>query len=98
MFNNNNTIIDYILQRLREVIREVVTEILCEHFKKDRYYSPSYDPNKILNLDEAAQYCGVCTRTLVTRVTKGKLKSGGTGRNYRFRVGDLDAFMFNEKI
>jgi excisionase family DNA binding protein len=60
--------------------------------------SLSYDPNKILNLDEAAEYCGVCTRTLTSRVTEGKLKSGGTGRNYRFRVGDLDAFMFNEKF
>lgn len=88
-----NTIVVIAPSDLRDIIREV----LAEEFKKDRYYSPNNDSNKILNLQQAAEYCGICTRTLVSRVKQGKLKSGGTGRNYRFRIGDLDSFMFNEQ-
>jgi hypothetical protein len=93
---NNHSIIDYLLQKFRDIVREVVTETLVDHVKKVAYYSHSIDPNKILNLDEAAAYCGICTRTLVARVREGKLISGGTGRNYRFRICDLNDFMFNE--
>lgn len=79
------------VSELRKVIREEVEAEL----QKVPYYSQGSNPNKILSLEQAAAYCGICTRTLVSRVHDGKLKSGGTGRNYRFRIGDLDAFMFN---
>lgn len=81
---------------LRKIVEDSLRKFLPE--QNIPYHSPNPDASKILNLREAAAYCGVCTRTLITRVREGKLKQGGTGRNYRFRVGDLDAFMFNEKI
>ena len=82
-----------------EWISEIIEKALAKFHSEQNipYHSPSNDTNKILNLDEAAIYCGICTRTLVARVRDGKLTSGGTGRNYRFRISDLNDFMFNEK-
>jgi len=85
-----------VIDTLNDDFYQKIREIISEEIKKDRYYSPNYDPNKILNLEEAAAYCGTCKKTLVSNVAKGKLISGATGKNYRFRVGDLDNFMFNK--
>ena len=78
---------------LREIIREAVEVEL----KKVPYYSVFNESDKIMTLDEAAAYCNVCTRTLITRVKEGKLANGGTGRKYLFKKSDLDAFAFKTK-
>jgi excisionase family DNA binding protein len=84
---------------IKNIIEDAIEDALRK-FQSERnipYYSPSTDTNRVVTLKEAAVYCGICTRTLISRVRVGKLKSGGTGRNYRFRISDLDDFMFKEK-
>jgi excisionase family DNA binding protein len=80
---------------LKKIIEEALKKFQSEN--NIPYHSPNTESAKVVTLKEAAVYCGICTRTLVSRVREGKLKSGGTGRNYRFRISDLDDFMFNEE-
>jgi|GEM_PF-2622215 len=81
---------------LCKIIKDAINKFHLEH---NIPYPSSDNPdgNKLLNRTEAAAYCKICTRTLITRVHQGKLKNGGTGKKYLFRISDLDAFMFNEK-
>ena len=78
-------------------LREVLREIVVEELKKVPYYGLGNTSDEIKTLEEAAEYCDVCTRTLTERVKQGKLKSGGTGRKYLFMKSELDAFIFKTK-
>ena len=92
MFNVNSMVFMPAFE-LREVLREIVVEEL----KKVPYYGLGNTSDEIKTLEEAAEYCNVCTRTLIARVKEGKLANGGTGRKYLFKKSELDAFAFKTK-
>ncbi len=92
MFNVNSMVFMQTLE-----LKEVVREIVAEELKKVPYYGLGNTSDEIKTLEEAAEYCNVCTRTLITRVKEGKLANGGTGRKYLFKKSDLDAFAFKTK-
>ena len=78
-------------------LKRLIQEIVDGELQKVTYYSQRNAPDENMTLEEAATYCKVCSRTLVSRVIQGKLTNGGTGRKYLFRKSDLDAFMFKTK-
>jgi excisionase family DNA binding protein len=50
-------------------------------------------PKQYLNIDRAAEYCGVSTKTLRRAVRSRRLAFFRPGRAYMFLTQDLDAFM-----
>ncbi len=50
-------------------------------------------PKTYLNIEEAATYCGVSTKTLRRAVRSRRLAHYQPARAYLFEVADLDAYM-----
>jgi excisionase family DNA binding protein len=86
-----NTVVLIQASELRKMIRADVEDVI------KTLKGINSEPDKILTLQDAAKYCGVCTRTLTERVREGKLTNGGTGRKYMFRKSHLDEFIFNTR-
>ena len=52
-----------------------------------------YTPKEYLNIEQAAAYCGVSTKTLRRAIRSRRLTHFRPGRAYMFLAQDLDAFM-----
>lgn len=49
--------------------------------------------NKLMNVEEAAQYVGLCTFTVRRLARQGSLPAAKIGRAYRFKREDIDSYL-----
>lgn len=53
---------------------------------------------KLLDIDQVAEYLGVSRRTVVRIVNRGELPAFRVGRALRFKLADLEAYMEQQRI
>jgi len=54
---------------------------------------PRHNPKQYLNIDRAAEYCGISTKTLRRAIRSRRFAFFRPGRAYMSLTQDLDAFM-----